>query len=202
MCKEPTPWEKTLTFHGHSCPGLAVGFRAAQAGMAWLNERRDADEEIFAVVENDACGVDAVMVVSGCTLGKGNLLFKDLGKQGYTFGSRKNGKAVRIVVKDSIWRQAPKFADLAARVMNGQASPEEKQSFDVMREQRTQELLELPEDELLKIEELEYQFPARARIFKSVECSACGESAMEPRMRLRDGQPVCLTCAGEYTRGW
>lgn len=53
----------------------------------------------------------------------------------------------------------------------------------------------------MEIGESEFPFPEKARIFRSVECSACGEWAAEPRMRLRDGRPVCLTCAGEYSRG-
>lgn len=202
MCKEPTLWEKALAFHGHSCPGLALGFRAAQAGLERLSTRRDVDEEIFAVVENDSCGVDAVMVVSGCTLGKGNLLFEDLGKQAYTFGSRKTGKAVRVVIKNPLSRRDPDFAALAARVMSGQATVAEVETFDVLRNERTQGLLDMPAEELLRIEELEYRFPAKARIFQSVECAACGEWAMEPRMRLKDGRTVCLPCAGEYARRW
>lgn len=202
MCREPSEWEKAVAFHGHSCPGLALGFRAAQAGMAALNEMRDADEEIFAVVENDACGVDAVMVLTGCTLGKGNLLFKDLGKQAYVFGSRKTGRAVRVVVQNPAGRQEQDYADLMSRVMSGTATPEEKQEFERRRDERIRRLLEMPAEELLRITEIEYPFPEKARIFRSVQCAECGEWAMEPRMRLRNGRPVCLTCAGEYTRGW
>lgn len=202
MCQVPSDWERALAFHGHSCPGLALGLRAAQAGMASLNELRDEDEEIFVVVENDACGVDAVMVLTGCTLGKGNLLYKDLGKQAYVFGNRKTGRAVRVVVKDPIWRQEPGYADLAARVMAGQATPEEKEQFTQRRDERTQQLLEMPTEKLLRVTELDFPFPGRARIFSSLQCAECGEWAMEPRMRLREGRTVCLSCAGEYIRGW
>ncbi|MBE0466389.1 MAG: TraR/DksA C4-type zinc finger protein [Candidatus Desulforudis sp.] len=197
MCQEPTLWEKALDFHGHSCPGLALGFRAAQAGMARLNELRDVDEEIFAVVENDSCGVDAVMVVSGCTPGKGNLLFKDLGKQAHTFGSRNSGKAVRVVAKNALSRRDPEFAALAARVTGGRATPEEKETFADLRDKRTLELLKAPAEELFSITEVHFEFPPRARIFESVQCAACGEWAMEPRMRLQNGKPVCITCAGD-----
>ncbi len=32
------------------------------------------------IVENDACDVDAVQFVAGCSFGKGNLLFRDYGE--------------------------------------------------------------------------------------------------------------------------
>ena len=53
-------WKKTADFHGHVCPGVAIGFKAAMAGMAWLKEHRAVDEELVAIVETDACGADAV----------------------------------------------------------------------------------------------------------------------------------------------
>ena len=45
----------------------------ATAAMNELDSIRAEDEEIVAIVENDACGVDALQCVSGCTFGKGNL---------------------------------------------------------------------------------------------------------------------------------
>ena len=61
--------QKTTDFHGHWCPGLALGIRAAE----WaLNELGKAgDEEIVALVETDMCGVDAIQFLTGCTFGKG-----------------------------------------------------------------------------------------------------------------------------------
>lgn len=77
-----------VSFHGHECPCLAIGYRMVCAAMKALNAERSSDEELVAIVENDACGVDALQCVSGCTFGKGNLLFRDYGKQGDTLYSR------------------------------------------------------------------------------------------------------------------
>ena len=77
-------YKDIVRFHGHSCPGLAIGYRMACAGMEALHAIRSEDEEIVAVVENNACGVDALQCVTGCTFGKGNLVFRDHGKQVYT----------------------------------------------------------------------------------------------------------------------
>ena len=88
-------FKKCLDFHGHLCPGLSIGYRAAKVGLEWLAENRSADEELVAIVENDACGCDAIQVMTGCTFGKGNFIFKDHGKQVFTFFGRKSGKTLR-----------------------------------------------------------------------------------------------------------
>lgn len=180
MCMEKTGWEKCVDFHGHSCPGLAIGYRVAKAALENLGEIRDRDEELVAIVENDACGVDAVMFLTGCTLGKGNLIYRDYGKQVYTFGSRNSKKVLRLAVKDQAWR--------------GQEN--------ISREQRVKNILEMPVEELLKIDIVDMELPPKARIFKSVKCAECGENVMEARARVKDGKIVCIPCAGEYTRGY
>lgn len=65
-------WHRCAVFHGHVCPGLALGFVASDFAMAKLLASHAEDEELVAVVENDACFADAVQVLTGCTFGKGN----------------------------------------------------------------------------------------------------------------------------------
>ena len=59
-------YAQIVEFHGHSCPGLAMGYRMACAALAELKSMRAEDEELVAIVENDACGVDALQCVTGC----------------------------------------------------------------------------------------------------------------------------------------
>jgi len=92
-------FDEVVKFHGHSCPGLALGYRVAVAAVKELNmENISEDEEVVAIVENDSCAVDAIQVLTGCTFGKGNLIFKDCGKQVYTFIKRPSEEAVRISI--------------------------------------------------------------------------------------------------------
>lgn len=53
--------DKVAAFHGHICPGMLIGFKAVEGAIAQLGLSDEAlpavDEEIVAVVENDACGV-------------------------------------------------------------------------------------------------------------------------------------------------
>lgn len=41
--------DQTISFHGHWCPGLAIGIRAAE--WVLINLGRDQDEEIVSVME-------------------------------------------------------------------------------------------------------------------------------------------------------
>ena len=75
---------RSVEFHGHSCPGLIIGIKAAMYVMELFHEAFSEDEELVCVTENDACGVDAIQSILGCSVGKGNLLFRMRGKHAYT----------------------------------------------------------------------------------------------------------------------
>lgn len=92
-------WAKCVAFHGHECGGLTIGFKAALYAAKLLDLERSGDEETVCISENDACGVDAVQVVLGCSVGKGNLLFHMAGKRAFSFYNRKNGRSVRLVLR-------------------------------------------------------------------------------------------------------
>lgn len=193
-------WQKAIDFHGHSCPGLAYGVRASAIALEKLASERAADEEMVAIVETDSCSVDGIQALTGCTLGKGNLIFKDHGKSAFTFALRNNGKAIRIVMNAG---DAHKPDDaLREKVMTGKASLEEKGLFQEMKQKRIEHILEGPQEDICSINWVDVKLPEKARIFKSIPCDKCGEHFMEARGRLEDGKTVCLNCFSEYTRGW
>ena len=198
----PEDLKAAVTFHGHICPGLIIGYRAAKLAAKELDIRRDKDEELVAVVENDACGVDAIQWLLGCTIGKGNLIFRDQGKHAFTIFRRDTGKAVRLVYKGQAGANTPEGIVLRKKVMEGTASTEEKAQFEVQKNQRMREMMEAADEELFDCKQPAFPVPERARIFDSFSCEACGEVTMEPRMRLVAGKKVCLACAEPYHRGW
>ncbi len=177
--------ERAIAFHGHFCPGLLIGYRAALIGLRELGVERAQDEELVAIAETDACGLDAVQVLTGCTMGKGNLILRDWGKQVFTFGRRSDGRMVRVALRYG--------------VLNREG---DQTLSEAERRQRARERLqEMSDQELYDVRWVDAPLPERARIFKSVQCSQCGEGVMEARVHLRDGQPVCPECYGEvYTR--
>lgn len=112
MCSPLSIWERCVAFHGHECPGLAMGFKAWEAAKEKMNLTFSTDEEVVCVTENDACGVDDVFTFSTPT----------------------------------------------------------------------------------------FEPPIKARLFTSVKCESCGESAPEHKIRLKDGKKVCLDCFVDYSR--
>jgi formylmethanofuran dehydrogenase subunit E len=197
-------YDEAVEFHGHACPGLALGYKAAAYAMDALRAGRSDDEELVCIVENDACGVDAIQVVAGCSVGKGNLILRDFGKHAYTFVDRKYNRAIRIVQRAEpvVQRIDPVASALREKVMGGTASPAEQKEFHERQAGVIAKILGMPVEELFLVKEVKPEIPGRAQIFASVPCASCGEMVAEHRARVRNGKSVCIPCAGEYGRGW
>lgn len=190
----PKDFHACEEFHGHVCPGLAIGYRAARAGMDWLRERRAKDEEWLAIVETDACGVDAIQVLTGCTFGKGNLIFRDYGKHAFTLASRRSGKGIRFSLQAGALEPSPRHRALMEKVRNDSASDREKEEFGALHRKKTQEILAKPLEELFSIEEQTVSFPPKARMEPSEPCACCGEPTMSSKLKAIGGKKVCRGC--------
>ena len=188
-------FEKCVAFHGHICPGLAIGFQAGRVLMEHLDVRRAGDEELLALVENDACGTDAIQVLTGCTFGKGNFIFKNHGKHAFTLAARKRGKAIRVCLRPDVLEADPEHSSLLEKVQNDEASPGEVARFRELHRQRAQKVLEADAESLFTIEEVSPDIPPEARITRSGTCDLCGELTKIDLLREIDGQKVCIPCA-------
>ena len=204
MTQSIKSYKEAVAFHGHACPGLALGYRAAEYALQHLRASRSEDEDLVAIVENDACGVDAIQLVAGCSVGKGNLILKDFGKHAYTFIDRKSKRAIRLVQRPEpvIQRIDPVASALREKVMGGTATPAEQKEFHKRQAAVIKKILKMPIDELFITREVKPEIPVRAKIFTSVQCASCGEMVAEHRARVRNGKFVCIPCVGEYGRGW
>ena len=170
---EAALWDKCIAFHGHECGGLLIGFKAALYAIELLGIRFSSDEQLVCISENDACGVDAIQVILGCSIGKGNLLFKLRGKQAYTFYNRRTGDAFRLLLRSAA---PPEGTDKLSYMIGHSAV------------------------ELFEVQPAREELPERARIFQSYPCSVCGEMTAEAHLRLRDGAKICLDCDTPYRR--
>jgi len=196
------PFSEVVRFHGHLCPGVTLGYCAAKIAIRELKSGRDVDEQLVAIVENDACGLDAIQVVTGCTIGKGNLIFRDYGKQVFTFINRVSKDAVRISLKDRENKDDETLKALREKVWSGKATPEESRAMRSMIQAQVDRMLIEPPEEYFDIRHVTVEIPEKARLFKSVKCSKCGEMVAESRARVQDSGFVCIPCFNEYTRGW
>ena len=167
-------WNACVAFHGHECGGLAIGFKAALYARELLGLTFSGDEEVVCISENDACGVDAIQVILGCSAGKGNLLFHMTGKQAFSVYERRSGRSVRLVA-----RRKPEGLT-------------REQSFAYYRSSAPEALFDVKETRL--------QLPETARIFDSYVCECCGETAGANWIRLQNGKKLCIDCYESYDR--
>lgn len=189
-------WKKAVDFHGHVCPGLAIGFKAATAGMEWLKQNRSEDEELIAIVETNACSADAVQVLTGCTFGKGNFIFKDHGKMVFSLVSRLSGNGVRVALRAGAFQPNERHMELIQKIRTETATEEERSEFRSLHEQRSTGILEKDPAELFTIESITVELPPKANIEPSMSCAQCQEPTMQSRLEEKDGVLVCKTCAG------
>lgn len=180
-----------IQFHGHLCPGLALGYRVAKAALRELKADRPHDEELVAVVENDSCAVDAIQFVTGCTFGKGNLIFRDYGKHVYTFFNRTTGKGVRISEDYRVFEDDNRYPALRKRQDAGE---EVSRELEELKMEKTAAILQADDKMFLTIESVTTPPPTQARIRNSVRCAICGERFMESRARVAGGKIVCISC--------
>ena len=59
----------TGALHGHFCPFLAIGVKAAARAVKELGISSTGMEEVVAIVETNNCFSDGVQFVTGCSLG-------------------------------------------------------------------------------------------------------------------------------------
>ena len=169
MVNEEALWKEVTAFHGHACPGLAIGFKAALLAIDILDiTRNKLEEDTVCVTENDACGVDALQYILGTTLGSGTLRLNVVGKNAYNIFNRKNNKKVRLFLKN-----LPSF-------------PSKKE--------RMEYILQTPAKELFLELVPSMDFPEFARIMESKKCDICNETTAIDYLDHIDGKNICKTC--------
>lgn len=172
--QEQKLWEKCVAFHGHSCAGLMIGFKAALYARKQLDLHFSEDEDTACISENDACGVDAIQVLLGCSIGKGNLMFHMTGKQAFTFFNRKNDRSVRLILKPR-----PDWLKKGTSFSYYQSCAPE---------------------EMFLVKPAVLMLPEKARSFRSILCSDCGEETAENYIRLDGEKKLCPDCYKSYSR--
>ena len=103
-------YKQAGAFHGHLCPGLAIGVRAAcEAGQALGTQMADRHNHIQCLAESTACWLDGIQFVLGSTLGNGALKIDDTGKSAFSFYNPETGESLRYYLLELL----EKFMDVA-----------------------------------------------------------------------------------------
>ena len=185
--------DDTIAFHGHSCPGLAIGIRAAELAIRELGA--PTETTMVAISETDMCGVDAIQFLTGCTYGKGNFLHRDYGKMAFSFFDRESRKGFRALLNPEVRAgMDEELGSLMRKSAHDSASPAEKIRIKELRELLQEKFMTLKLEEMFHVTPLTTDPPRVAQILESLTCECCGESVMESRTRRLGGQTLCIPC--------
>lgn len=168
---------KASGFHGHLCPGLSLGVRAAIELRKLMGVERARDDELIAIVETDSCFADGFQYVLGTTLGKGALRILNLGKNAASLFDRRTKRALRI-----------------------RLNPESLSRMFHLRRLGRESLIDYhmraPREELFVVEEVEIEEPEPARVYPSILCDSCGEVVSQGNVEVVNGRKLCPNCRG------
>jgi formylmethanofuran dehydrogenase subunit E len=187
-------YRDVVRFHGHECPGAGVGTRIAEVAVARLG-RHGPDNNLVAVSETDACALDAVQVLTGCTFGKRNMVHRDHGKNAFVFWRRSDGTGVRITVRpgSAAFRDDRTWA-LARKLDAGTATEAEAAQFAETQSTRLSRILTAPAEELLVVEELTGEAPAVKPLGPTEACEQCREQTSVNTLHNHRGRMICPPC--------
>jgi len=151
---------------------------SGQEAMKLMDIARSIDEEVVAICENDSCAVDALQVLLGTVVGKGNLLINNFGKNAYTILSRSKRQAYRFSRNtryDYRGRDKSEFDRLEAAVAAGKASKDDRRN---LKQLKINDLLTRPFEEIFTTTEMTFIEPQYAQLAPSEPCELCGEMTM------------------------
>ncbi len=190
--------------HGHKCPAMPMGLRAAAAAMNALAVSRAKDKDLVAILElgEDHCSHcfgDGVQMITGCTFGKGNLRTLPYGKFGLTIVDRATGRAVRVVPRAAAqakMKESRFFQEFRAKGVPASKVPE-----DVV-EPLIQQVMSAPEEQILSVgAEFRMELGKAGETFATRPCDACGEMVVDRYLRVLGDKRVCIPCEEKAQRG-
>ena len=187
-------FSEVVAFHGHTCGGLAMGYKACELAIEKLGLSFSEDEEVVCITETDSCTVDAIQCVLGCTAGKGNLFINNWGKNAFSFYRRDNDTSVRVVADPECMPADPEMAALRPKVFSGEATQKEHDRFHTLSDMWIEKILKTPAEKMFTVKKTAELLPGHARIYNNVICSVCGEQVAEGLAPIIDDKHVCIPC--------
>lgn len=162
-------YEEAGRLHGHYCPGLAIGVRAAFEALRILDVKEKAFN-LYCIAESRACYMDGIQMIFGTTLGNGNIEVRDRGKTAFNFYDRSTGRSVRLYAV-----KRPAMDD---------------------RQQMAEFILSAPVEQVFAVSEVHFEAPEDTYVqTKKLTCPLCGEECDESHMKRSGDGLVCSDCA-------
>ncbi len=192
-------FELALKFHGHKCPAMPMGLRAAAAAMNVLGSERAQDKELIVISETGkghaaGCFLDGIMVVTGATYGKSNIRKLYYNKMAFTLIDTRKKKSVRVSLKPEFFANAVNSPFVQRRK---QGIPPQDIPAEVV-EPLVDKIMNLSEEAFLDIGEVkDVEVKKGEGMFEIRPCAKCGEMVFVDKLRVtREGELVCIPCSG------
>jgi formylmethanofuran dehydrogenase subunit E len=194
--------EVGLAFHGHKCPAMPLGLRAALAAMETLGVERAQDKELHVISETGkghaaGCFLDGVMTATGCTYGKSNIEKRYWNKMAFTLIDVAGKRAVRVSLKSKFFAGMLKSPFVEQRKIGVPPQDVPPEICDPLFEN----VLGMPVEMFLEIGPVtDYELPRKPGVFDAAPCTVCGEMVFVDKLveaDEADGQKVCMGCQGK-----
>lgn len=144
--------EEASQLHGHKCPGMTLGYKAARMALKALKPA-PGHPLLVTIRETCRCPVDGVKAVTGCSEEAGSLVV--IHSEDYTFDFLDQATGESITVQllpgfdigglDPEWESVRKFLGPE------QATAEERKLFDPVNDRVCQAMLDLPDEAMFRI---------------------------------------------------
>lgn len=180
--------EESVAAHGHLCAGQVIGVRMSLLGCRLIGiedpKARENRKKIIVFSEIDRCATDAIQSVTGCSMGKRTLKFRDFGINAATFLNLDTREAFRIVSVEESRQKADSYAP-------EQIDPARRQLIGYQR---------MPDSELFGVQSVrvhleEWEMPGPAK--RKTICARCGQVVRDGReVVMAGGAAWCRPCAG------
>lgn len=186
--------------HGHYCPSLAAGVMAGVQAMRELSATSAGAENLLAVVETNSCFADGVQLVTGCTIGNGALVYRDVGKTAMTLVTREapdDGVRIRVTEREPVAKRdhpeaSEPFETVAA---DRTGTPGDRERLGKHRREAAFDLIDRPVFDLCAVKTgVTVDLPDEAPAYEDTTCADCGESVAARKAVERDGEPCCRDC--------
>ncbi len=188
--------ELGMKFHGHKCPAMPLGLRAAAAAMNVLGVKRSQDKELYVISETGkghaaGCFLDGIMIITGCTYGKSNIEKLYYNKMAFTLIDVKANRSVRVSLKNDFFANMLKSPFVEQRKQG--VAPQDI-SEDIANP-LVEKVMSMPEDIFLNIAPIQdYNFTSKTGDFEAEACVKCGELTFVKTLTETDNGKVCLAC--------
>lgn len=145
MTQIPT-FEKIVSSHGHTCPGIALGYKIAVAAAEWSGDETD----IKVISNTTRCPLDALRTTFDLKNHPERLTVDDIGKSNFVIIKPDGSKLIIEEVPGSKVKN-PESDALREKMRANTATPDEIKRFDELNKQALEKMIETPSEKLFTL---------------------------------------------------